>query len=112
SGNRVILTDLLVHTLSTRELEAIVAHELAHLKRGDPRRLSIALIASALGAGVIGAVLPFLPFFKRWEGVISGLSPVLAILGCFGFFLFLRRRIEHATDKSGVTLTHDPEALI
>jgi heat shock protein HtpX len=111
-GNRMLLTDHLVHTLSRRELDAVVGHELAHLKRGDPRRLWITLFGLIFVTSLIGGFLPALPAFRRWEEITPIVFPLFGVVVMISLFYVVRRRVERATDKTGLALTGDPEALI
>lgn len=99
SGNVVMVTDLLLARLSRAEVDAVMAHEIAHLKRGDPRKLLLA----RLGLGVVPFVI-LTPFGLSW-----------AVLGLFAGSLganAISRRIERATDREALRLGADPASLV
>jgi heat shock protein HtpX len=56
----VAVTDGLLKTLSRAEVSAVVAHELAHVKRGDALAMGVCAALAALLSGVAG--LLFYPF--------------------------------------------------
>lgn len=98
-GNIVLLTDYLLENLSRREVDAVVAHELAHLKRRHP--LLLVVVAAAL------IMVPMM-WGPAWRGVAVPLGPLLAIL----VVLLASRRFERSADVLAARLTGDPEALI
>jgi len=99
-GGVVLLTDWLLENLEAREIDAVLAHELAHHRLGHPRRLAFAAMggaaagaASYLALGVAGAV---------------AVGTVLSLL----LVRFFSRRFEYAADALAIRLTGDPEALV
>lgn len=104
SGNHVLLTDYLVAHLSRRELEAVVAHEVGHLRKNHTIAITVSFLviyflwsmASALLGGLLG---PFDPFPLL---LLAGLLPLR----------FLLRRFERSADAEAARLTNDPEAMI
>ena len=125
-----VTTGLLDH-LDDRELEAVLGHELTHIRNGDVRMLVIAVII----AGVIGffAELVFRIVFQgglRWGGGRSsgdgdrgkgggGIAIVIAfaliavawLLSVVIRFALSRKR-EYLADAGSVELTKDPDAMI
>lgn len=99
-GRQVAITDLLLSELSRREVDAVLAHELAHVKRGHPMALMLTLAAGV----VLGNVL--LSAFLGPSAPVAG-----ALSGLLAFFL-VSRRFEHEADADAVKLTGDAEALI
>jgi Zn-dependent protease with chaperone function len=99
-GGTVMLTDHLLEHLSRREVDAVMAHEIAHLRRGDPLRLAMALILVPV---VLMVVLPSL---------VGPLAMPIAVLLGAGISYFISRRFERSADAGAVRLTGDPEALI
>jgi STE24 endopeptidase len=104
SGNHVLLTDYLVAHLSRRELEAVVAHEMGHLRRRHTLVIPVVLLAIYFGwlyashlLGDAVATVDPLPLL-----LLSGLLPLRLLL----------RRFERSADAQAVNLTKDPEALI
>lgn len=108
-GNNVLLTDYLLERLSRREIDAVVGHELTHLRHRHPRKLQQMLIF-VIAVPVILWVLTVHSnpeMTKRWQF----LAPALPLLG-LPFFYLLSRRFEHVADAGAVALTGDPEATI
>jgi heat shock protein HtpX len=124
-----VTSGLLAH-LDDREVEAVLGHELTHIRNGDVRMLVIAVVI----AGVIGffAELVFRMFFHggwRWGGRSSGgdgrgrggagiaiviavaLVVVAWILSVVIRFALSRKR-EYLADAGSVELTKDPDAMI
>ena len=103
-GKSIFLTAPLVRSLSKREVDAVVAHELAHFShssRGQWTALALAMVL--LGTPVSGILLS-LP-----GGLLVTTLLLLTIL-----FAALRgaRRREFAADASAAALTGDPRAMI
>lgn len=99
NGNVVMITDLLLARLSRAEVDAVMAHEIAHLKRGDPRKLLFA----RLGLGVV----PFLlltPLGLGWASLALFAGSVAASA--------VSRRIERATDREALRLGADAGSLV
>ncbi|MEI8152532.1 MAG: M48 family metalloprotease [Hyphomicrobiales bacterium] len=127
----ITVTQGLLDRLDDRELEAVLGHELTHIRNGDVRMLVIAVII----AGVIGFVaeLMFRMLFQgglRFGGGRSsgdsdrgkggaGIAIVIAIaLVAVAWLLSvvirfaLSRKREYLADAGSVELTKDPDAMI
>jgi heat shock protein HtpX len=126
-----VTTGLLDH-LDDKEVEAVLGHELTHIRNGDVRMLVIAVII----AGVIGffAELLFRMMFQggwRWGGGRSsssdgdrgkgggGVAIIIAIALVAAAWLLsvvirfaLSRKREYLADAGSVELTKDPDAMI
>jgi len=126
------VTQGLLDNLDDREIEAVLGHELTHIRNGDVRMLVIAVII----AGVIGffAELLFRLMFQggfRWSGGRSsssdsdrgkgggGIAIVIAIaLVAVAWLLSvvirfaLSRKREFLADAGSVELTKDPDGMI
>ena len=129
-----VTTGLLDH-LNDQEVEAVLGHELTHIRNGDVRMLVIAVII----AGVIGffAELVFRMFFQsgfRWSSGRSssssggssdrgkgggGMAIIIAIALIAVAWLLstairfaLSRRREFLADAGSVELTKNPDAMI
>ena len=126
-----VTTGLLAH-LDDREVEAVLGHELTHIRNGDVRMLVIAVVI----AGVIGffAELVFRIFFQggwRWGGggrssgsgergkggagiaiVIAVVLVVVAWILSVVIRFALSRKREYLADAGSVELTKDPDAMI
>jgi heat shock protein HtpX len=125
----ITVTSGLVNSLDDAEIEAVLGHELTHIRNGDVRMLVIAVII----AGVISffAELVFRMFFyggfrssrssgdgDRGKGG-AGIAIVIAVaLIALAWFLSvvirfaLSRRREYLADAGSVELTKNPDAMI
>lgn len=133
SDGVVVLDASLFRLLSARELDAIVAHELAHVKNRDGLVSTLGATLVSTVAGLLGLVL--LPAVLLAAGAARGLALVqgrsyddvqratlrarravgsLAVVLLFALTLALRahsRRRELAADDTAAELTDDPRAL-
>jgi Zn-dependent protease with chaperone function len=116
----VLLTDALVEQLPQRELEAVVAHELGHVRRRHIPWLMAATAAAGLAMTVLASlalvaalvVMPQVITPLVGELIITGAAFTNAIL-TFGF---VSRRFEHQADAFAAVLLSrvapkDPDAL-
>jgi heat shock protein HtpX len=114
----VAVTDGILEILDERELEAVLAHELSHVKNRD---ILIATIAAAV-AGLISTVGHVMQWGLMFGGArgdddnrSSGLAalawivvaPIIALL----IQLAISRSREYGADASGAALAGDPDAL-
>jgi len=110
----VAVTDGIMQLLDERELEAVLAHELSHVKNRD---VLIATIAAAV-AGIISTIGHIAMFFgggsrdgNRGGGLAALawllVAPLIALL----VQLAISRSREYGADASGAALSGDPEAL-
>jgi heat shock protein HtpX len=128
----ITVTQGLLDHLDDKEIEAVLGHELTHIRNGDVRMLVIAVII----AGVIGffAELLFRMFFQGWGwggGSRSSSSDSDRGKGGGGVAIFiaialvavawllsvvirfaLSRKREYLADAGSVELTKDPDAMI
>src|ERR1044071_1465487 len=130
----ITVTQGLLDNLNDQELEAVLGHELTHIRNGDVRMLVIAVII----AGVIGffAELLFRIFFQggwRWGGGSSrssssdsdrgkgggGIVILIAVALVVAAWLLstairfaLSRKREYLADAGSVELTKNPDAMI
>jgi Zn-dependent protease with chaperone function len=98
-GEVVILTDLLLRQLDRDEVDAVLAHEMAHLARRDPQHLGTALVA----------VIAVPTMLAVWFGMTIA---VVALALCLLALRVYQRRIEYATDARALTLGVRAETLI
>jgi heat shock protein HtpX len=127
----ITVTSGLLDHLDDKEVEAVLGHELTHIRNGDVRMLVIAVII----AGVIGffAELLFRMVFQagwRWGGgrssgdsdrgkgggaaaivIAIALVAVAWLLSVVIRFALSRKR-EYLADAGSVELTKDPDAMI
>ena len=125
----ITVTSGLLHALDDKETEAVLGHELTHIRNGDVRMMVVAMII----AGVIGffAELFFrMMFYSRWSGsgrsrsrgkdsggawvaiLIAVALIALAWLLSVVIRLALSRQREFLADSGSVELTKDPDAMI
>ena len=132
-GGAVVLDDGLFRLLTVEELEAVIAHELAHLEFNDgliqtvgytavrtvSGLLYLALLPFGLLVGGIARALALLrgapprPLFAHFNAVRFRLMALVVVL-LFGLTLVLRahsRRREFAADDRAVEVTGNPIAL-
>ncbi|MDQ2731018.1 MAG: M48 family metalloprotease, partial [Armatimonadota bacterium] len=108
-GNIVVLTEYLLQRLSRREVDAIVAHELAHLRHVHPARLKrIALFSIILPCASL------LLWDWHTHSLFSGRFFLLSGLVVMGVLIvyYKSRQFEVVADRDAAALTGDPEALI
>lgn len=124
---QITLTRGLMETLDDEELEAVIAHELSHIRHKDVRMLIIAIIFVGIFA-FIGEIL-FRSMFhvnlgrsnrhRRSGGGSAGVLILVAfaIVGLtYVFALLIRftmsRQREYMADAGAVELTKNPDAMI
>ncbi|MBX3179628.1 MAG: M48 family metalloprotease [Candidatus Hydrogenedentes bacterium] len=120
---RVLLTDFLLRHLTRREVDAIIAHEVTHLKHRHPERLHRFWIVCYFVLPIVFGLFVntalvfrlesadiFLPAFQKR---LLYLALFLSAMGV-GHLLYLRRsrRFERVADSGGLALVGDPEAQI
>jgi heat shock protein HtpX len=69
----IAVTDGLLKTLSRAEVSAVVAHELAHVKRGDALAMGISSALAAVAALIFGSLAYPIGQRKRVSKVLTGL---------------------------------------
>ena len=109
----VAVTDGLLRILDERELEAVLAHELAHVLNRD------ILISSV--AATIGAAITYLAHFALFFGggddddggnpFLALITFLLAPLAAMIIQMAVSRSREFGADATGAELIHDPMAL-
>jgi heat shock protein HtpX len=127
---KIAVTRGLVDTLSDAEMEAVLAHELSHIRNGDVRLMVIAVIIAGIVTLVGELVFRNLGYVRIDRGGSSGRSEsknkggaILAILLAMviiaiAWFLSLVIRLalsrsrEYLADAGSVELTKNPDALI
>ncbi|WP_246999360.1 M48 family metalloprotease [Halosolutus gelatinilyticus] len=119
TGDRTVVcvTTGLLKALSEDELEAVLAHELAHLKNADSSVMTVAgfpMAVSAMVLSLAGRSISAASFVFGWPLVIGiyllfvGLPIYLVSLP--GIAVLSRYR-EFAADRGAVAITGDPYAL-
>lgn len=118
---RIVLFDTLISQTSTRELVAILAHEMGHYKK---RHILISLIISMVHTGILFFLLSlFLTYQGLFDAFYMGTPSVYAGLVFFSMLFspielflsilmqMLSRRNEYEADRFAAETTRDPEAL-
>jgi len=79
---RIVLFDTLISQLSQEELEAVLAHEIGHYRRGHVPRMIAMSAGMQLGALALVAWLAAAPWFNTAFGFPSGaLAPAFLVFG-------------------------------
>lgn len=118
TGDRTVLcvTLGLLQTLDDDELEAVLAHELAHLKNGDSSVLTVAGFPTTVALTMIAGGIRYLD----GKAVILGYAGYIVALALLGVplllvslpgTLVLSRYREYAADRGAVAITGDPYPL-
>lgn len=105
----------LLHTLDTRELAGVIAHELAHIRNRD----TLTMTVTATLAGAISMLAQFGFFFGGLGGRNNnGIGPIgalammiLAPLGAMLVQMAVSRTREYEADRQGAKISGDPLAL-
>ncbi|HKF25755.1 MAG TPA: M48 family metalloprotease, partial [Candidatus Acidoferrum sp.] len=105
SGNNILFSEILLANLSKREVDAVVAHELSHLKKDHPRHLGSALMG---GLALVAAPYFLLAPSPAWQPLFDILFVAVPLLT----FYFVARRFEYAADAGSIKATGDPAAMI
>jgi Zn-dependent protease with chaperone function len=106
SNGTVMLTDVLLAQLSEREVLAVMAHEVAHLKHKHPQKIA--------QTGMFTLIFPLLVFETLAMMRVTPFILAVAIPAVCSLLatLVVRRRFEYQADAAAIELCHDPEALI
>ncbi|MCK9396368.1 MAG: zinc metalloprotease HtpX [Methylobacter sp.] len=119
SANSAIgLSDALLTSLSTREIVAVLAHEISHIQHNDVRVMTYADIISRVTSALslTGFLLIFLNLPLYFLGLVtiswSALGVLVVAPTIMSFLqLSLSRMKEFDADRQSVLLTGDPEGL-
>jgi heat shock protein HtpX len=116
----VAVTTGLVQLLDERELEGVLAHEVAHIRNRDVRLMSLAAVlvgVIALASDMLMRITIFGGGDRREGGlgafgaIIGILAALLAPIGAALLQMALSRRREYLADASAVETTGDAEGL-
>ncbi len=112
----VAVTTGLLRTLGRDELEAVLAHELSHVRNRDMAVMTVASVISTLAFFVMRWAMFMGMFGSRREsgGSAIALFLVSALVWFISFLLIraLSRYREYAADAGSAMLTRNPKALI
>lgn len=104
TGTSIGLTDNLGKYLNQREIDFIIAHELAHVEKKHGRNRRLIMIA-------IFAVATTLSFaFRRELAPLRPILDVLLVIVPLAIFYVFSRRHEYEADRRAIEFTRDPES--
>jgi heat shock protein HtpX len=110
----VCVTLGLLKELDGDEREAVLAHELAHLKNGGSSVLTVAGFPATVALGAMGAAVESMDgraLVLGYFGAAALLPFVSFVLVTLPGTLVLSRYGEYAADRGAVAITGDPAAL-
>jgi heat shock protein HtpX len=115
----ISLSKGIIEKLNDEELEAVIAHELTHIKNRDVRLLIISIIFVGIFAFISQAIFRSMQFGRIGRGKKDGgaaiiIALLLALVGYLISTLFrfaLSRKREYLADAGSAELTHRPMAL-
>ena len=111
----VACTDSIVRLLSRDELEAVLAHELSHVKNRDVLTMTIASFIAMIAAVIMQNFLFASLFGRRDQGnawIIAGLVAVVVWFISQILIMALSRYREFAADRGSAYITGNPRALM
>jgi heat shock protein HtpX len=113
------ITTGLLETMPKRELEAVIAHEIAHVRNRDTRLMTLAVVFAGVIALVANIAFRMLAYGGGRRG--KGGGPIVIVLAIVGFLLApiaasllrmaLSRRREYLADATAAEILNDPEAV-
>ena len=110
----VAVTDSIMATLNRNELEAVLAHELAHVKNRDILTMTVAGFLAMIASMIMNNFL-FASIFNREQGgawIIAGIVAAVVWVIATLLMMALSRYREFAADRGAAYITEDPDALI
>jgi len=114
SASVVAVTTGLLNTLSWEEIEAVLAHEISHIKNRDVAVITIASFISMVAFFVMRWAMFMGLAEDRRESYAGLLFAVSAVVWFLSFLLIraLSRYREYAADYGSAMITRNPRALI
>jgi heat shock protein HtpX len=108
---KVAVTQGILQLLDERELRAVLAHELSHVRNRD---ILVASIAATMGAAI--TFLARMAFWfggddNRSTGMLAVVAWLLAPVAAFLIQMAVSRSREFQADESGAYLSRDPDGL-
>jgi heat shock protein HtpX len=111
----VAVTDSILRLLSPKELEAVLAHELSHVKNRDVLTLTIASFLAMVAAIIMQNAWLFSMGNRRGEGnpwIIAWIVAIVVWLVSTLLIRSLSRYREFAADRGSAIITRRPQDLI
>ena len=112
AGSRVAVTTGLLETLETEEVEAVIGHELGHLKHRDVQVMMFVSILPAIFY-FIGYSMLLSSMFSRRDSRDSGGAAIIGIASIFIYWiltlftLYLSRIREYFADRHSASIVED-----
>ena len=106
-GDRILLTDQLLNVLSRKEVDAVVAHEIGHL-----RHRHITLLLLAIAGVLLFAVIAYLHWFTAFPFTVKLLLIGFVSQALVQGLKALRHQTEKAADRLAAKLVNDPVAMV
>jgi len=112
TGSRVAVTTGLLETLETEEVEAVIGHELGHLKHRDVQVMMFVSILPAIFY-FIGYSMLLSSMFSRRDTRDSGGAAVIGLISIFIYWiltlftLYLSRIREYFADRHSASIVED-----
>jgi heat shock protein HtpX len=113
------ITSGLLRVMPKRELEAVIAHEISHVRNRDTRLMTLAVVFAGVIALVADIAFRSMAFGGRRSGNRGG--PIVIVLAIVGFLLApiaatllrmsLSRRREYLADATAAEILNDPEGM-
>jgi len=119
----VTLTTGIIDKLNDQELEAVIAHELMHIKNRDVRLLIVSIIFVGIFAFVAQMALRMMFFSNagrnnsgggRGQAIMMAVVILVAMVGYFFTILMkfaISRKREYMADAGAAEMTRNPQAL-
>jgi heat shock protein HtpX len=115
----ISLSKGIIEKLNDEELEAVIGHELTHIRNRDVRLLIISIIFVGVFAFISQAIFRSMQFGRIGRGRKSGGAAIIIalLLALFGYLISslfrfaLSRKREYLADAGSAELTHKPLAL-
>ncbi|MEY3734557.1 MAG: hypothetical protein RL347_1916 [Actinomycetota bacterium] len=116
----VTVYDTVTTTLTDAELDALIAHELIHVRQGDAVLGAILAVLAAIGTAAFVSALLLSVRVRRWLGASSPGDPrvvplvvatfLVASLAATAVGASISRPLESRADREAIALTGDPQA--
>ena len=116
----VTVYDTVTTTLTDAELDALIAHELIHVRQGDAALGAILAVLAAIGTGALVSALLLSVRVRRWLGASSPgdarvvplvvATFLVASLAATAVGASISRPLESRADREAIALTGDPQA--
>jgi NADH:ubiquinone oxidoreductase subunit 3 (subunit A) len=106
----ILFTDALLANMSPVELEAVLAHELGHVRHRHVPKYVLFLLLFMMAGGVLVQLLPLSWTNNIWSMI--GIMIVMGILILYTLFGFISRRFEHQADLESARLLGSPVPLV